>query len=277
MHEIPKHVDDIATHLVSDAIWDILRIVGALAISSTLIWLRKVGINSSKSRAGWSLIAIFFLVFLIWSAFQTHQRRGFFNGVLFVTDCITSLLLLLVVAYPFAKRFLPNGVKRLDWGNKPSLWVKYNAPGGNLDIAPQSDNSIRFGVHFSGVGDRWASMEVEFADAQNYRGWAGISLDIRSGKSYPGSTISLQMSTANGSQYLTGKPVSINNQTALFLFQEMWWADWTPRGPEKYLDLQQVVKVGIVCHTSLDDVEFSVSNFALVKYTDVILREGATT
>ncbi len=245
-----------------------------MVISSTLVWFRKAGARSSKSRAVWSLFAAVFLAFLAWSAVQAHQRSGFFNGVLFASDCIVSFLLVLAIAYPFIRKLLPDGIKYLDWAKNRNLWTIEHSPEAAADIIA-SPKGLHFRAQLKDKENRWAKMEIIFKEAQDYRAWAGISFDIRCDRPYPDTEIRLEVKVPNVSNDLRAsihrveKPVSVFNGRPIFLFQEMWRPAWGVENPWGYLNLRQVISVAIVCNTTCDVVEFYVDNFALVKFTDI--------
>lgn len=274
MHEIPKHVDDITTHLVSDAIWEILRIVGALVISYTLIWFRKAGVRSSTSRAVGSLLAVAFLAFLARSAVQAHQRTGFFNGVVFASDCIVSFLLVLAIAYPLIRKLLPDRSKRLDWTKNRNLWTVEHSPEAAADIIVDP-KGLHFRAQLKDKENRWAKMEIIFKEAQDYHAWAGISFDIRCERPYPDTYIRLEVKVPNvfndwrGSIHRVEEPVSVFNGRAVFLFQEMGQPHWSLEKPCGYLNLRKIISVAVVCNTTCNDVEFFVNNFALMKFTEI--------
>ena len=111
-------------------------------------------------------------------------------------------------------------------------------------------------------------MEICFDEPQDFRQWIGISFNIECDTVYPDSEIKIQVVTFEGSGYITGnncRPVKPNTQTAIFLFREMTWEDWTQKSIFGYLDLKNIVKLAVVVYTSCAAVEYKVSNFALVK------------
>ncbi len=233
-----------------------------------LIWFRKAGVKSSKSSVIWSLLAILILVVSASEAFQTHQRSGFLNGVLFAINCIVSPVLAVAVVYPFVRKLLPVGVKRLEWAKNSQSWRTHAAPRGKVAIA-SSSKGLHFSVRFTGDADKWANMDLPFSPAQDFRGWAGIVFDIECDKLYPETTVTFQVNMTNGSSYSSGKPLQLRSQRALFLFQEMWWGDWSQPNPSGYLELREVNSIAVGCNTTLDEVAHCVKNFALVKFTDI--------
>ena len=274
-----SHVDDIVTHLESEAIYDLLRFLVDVAVVYGLIYLQRAGIVSTKLKSIGLVVAALFLLISIGFAYHSHGRNGFFNGALFIINCFVSVLLVLVIIYPIVKEFLLIGIKKLDWvehypKGATYEWKTYygseeGSQGNSAAISPSSPSrSLSFGTRSADGKERWANMEIEFTEPQDFHRWSGISFDLKCGPVYPDTHIRLQISTSSDSRYLTAKSIPLYNQKASFSFQEMFWADWSARPPQGHLDLRQVQRIAVVCRTICDNVEFSVSNFALVKTVD---------
>ncbi len=263
---------DVTVHVLGATVYDVLKfLVAAFILEGLQKWLNKTGLSKSVSGVVQLMIKLLLLAFFAYSALQSHGSRGFDNGVLFAVDCLLLLLLTVVVIYPFIRKFLPDGSKRLDWAKDLTLWTTYTCPGGSAEII-SSSKGLHFRARFRNDIDRWAKMEVIFSEVQDYRGWASISFDIRCDRPYPESPIRLEVvipNAPNGSNYRAGKPALISNGRATFLFQEMYRQEWSAENPCGYLDLQRVASIAVVCNTVCDDVEFFVNNFALVKFTEI--------
>jgi len=274
MYDPFKHIDEMITHFVSDEIRDVINVTVTIAISYL------VGKNANRAPRWWTLgliVATLFLFFLIGSAIEAHRDSilgGFNSGSRFAFDIVLSMLLIILVAYPFSKRFLPNGSKRLDWAKDRNLWTHETSPKGAAGII-RSTKGLQFRAQFTDEQNRWGKMEIIFKEPQDYHTWAGISFDIKCDRPYPDTDVRLEVKVPNvsddgqGSIYRVEKPIPVFNGRPIFLFQEMWQPHWSLENPWGYLNLRQIISVAAVCNSTCDVVEFYVDNFALVKFTDV--------
>jgi len=275
MPNIPSHIDDVVTNLESSAIWQFLNFVANVAFAYGLIYLRRAGIASSKFKVIGLMLAALLLLLSVGSAFHSHGRSGFFYGALFATNCFVALSLVLVIAYPFIRKCFPSGIKKLDWSTHYPTGENYKwkthceFPQNSAGIE-RSSKGLDFRTQSDNRGQRWANMEVEFDQAQDFREWVGISFDLRCGKLYPETDISIQIITSNDSRYFAKRVVLKRKQKITFLFQEMEQGNWPGQVPQNYFDLQQAQRVAVICYTTCNDVEFSVSNFKLIKTSDII-------
>lgn len=261
MSEILKHLNSIADSLVAGVI--------LIPLVTAALWLHRMRVGSSKSRVIWLVLAAIAFVSSSFLAIEVHSHKGFDNGALFAIDCEMSLLLAVVFAYPFAIKYLGIGVKRLDWAKSYPKgadyeWKTYHQQGRSAGIS-SSLKGLHFRTQSTFSEERWANMEIEFADEQNFQMWAGISFNMQFDHVYPGTTIKLQIITAEDSRFLAGKSVQAQSQTVSFSFQEMVWQKWSSENVKRYLDLSEIRRIAVVCYTACDDVEFTVSNFALLK------------
>lgn len=270
-HDITVTVHDVAVHVLGATVFELLKfLVAAFIVGRLEGWLKKSGLSQLMSRIVQLTVKLLVLAFFTYSALQSYKGEGFDNGVLFAVNYGMSLLLAVVFAYPFAIKYLRIGVKRLDWAQNLERWKTDSAANGKADIAKPGkvQKGINFGVHFSGDGDRWANMQIHFSPAEDFHCWAGIVFDVECREVYPESTIILQLVMSDGVAYTSTKPLRLVTQRAIFLFQEMRWGDWSPQDRQGYLNVRDIECVSLGCNTTLNDVTYGVSDFALIKSED---------
>ena len=266
---------DVTVHVLGATVYDALKfLVAAFILEGLQKWLNKTGLSKSVSGVVQLMVKLLLVAFFAYTALQSHGSRGFDNGVLFAVDCLLFLLLTAAVIYPFIRKFLPDGSKRLDWAKNRNLWTVETSPEGAANII-LCRKGLQFMAQMTDEQNRWAKMEIIFKEAQDYRAWAGISFDIKWDSAYPDTYIRLEVKVPNvsgdgrGSIHRVEKPIPVFNGRPIFLFQEMWRPTWGLENPWGYLNLRQIISVAVVCNTTRDVVEFYVDNFALVKFTDI--------
>ncbi len=186
---------DVIVHIIGATIFEILKFLAVVIILERLLkWFKKEAIVQL-------IVRLLMFAFFVYTALQSHKRSGFDSGVMFAIDCFLLLLLAVASTYPYVRKLLPIGVKRLAWAKDYQRWKIYKSSGCSAGV-DSSSKGIQFRAQFAGQGERWANLEIE--EMQDFRGWAGISFNIRCDHVYPESEIKLQIITLEGSGYITG-------------------------------------------------------------------------
>ena len=255
---------DVTVHVLGATVYDVLKfMVAAFILEGLQKWLNKTGLSKSISGVVQLMVELLLLTFFAYTALQSHQSRGFDNGVLFATDCFLFLSLLIAVIYPLVKKYLPSGMKRIDWSDSNS-WGTRASPIGRPVIASSLSKLLQFRAQFNGDGNKWAQMERWFPEVQDFSDWSGIRMRIKSDNLFPNSYIELQFMMSDNTTY-TSRKVQIINQTVCFMFQQTSQSPWTPNQAVTFLNLHDIKCLVVACNTVCDDVNFSVGDFALIK------------
>ena len=144
---------DVTVHVLGATVYDVLKfMVAAFILEGLQKWLNKTGLSKSISGVVQLMVELLLLTFFAYTALQSHQSRGFDNGVLFATDCFLFLSLLIAVIYPLVKKYLPSGMKRIDWSDSNS-WGTRASPIGRPVIASSPSKLLQFRAQFNGGGN----------------------------------------------------------------------------------------------------------------------------